>query len=99
MAKVTYTTVKNDILAKACKDYKDYSNLKKEAEAKIEEIEKELKEYMEANGLEEMTVGDTVVTYKEMTRTNIDRDTVREICGNKYDKTSSYIRITVTVAG
>ena len=72
---------------------------KKEAEAKIEEIEKELKEYMEANGLEEMTVGDTVITYKEVTRTNIDRDTVREICGNKYDKTSSYIRITVTVAG
>lgn len=51
---------------------------------------------MVAEGIDEFITNDTKVTYKECTKTNINKDIVRELVGNEYDKINAFDRLTVT---
>lgn len=94
--KVTHIEVINNTLNAACKEYKEYKAIKAEAEARIEELETLIKEFMVAEGIDEFVTNDTKVTYKECTKTNINKDIVRELVGNEYDKINAFDRLTVT---
>ena len=96
MAKVTHTEIINKRIEDNAKEYKEYKRIKTEAEARIAEIEAEIKAYMDENNITECFIGDYKVTYKVATRVNVDKDKVREMVGNAYDKESEYDRLTIS---
>lgn len=66
--------------------------MKEELENELKAIERSIIEYMTENGLETEIIDTAKITYKEQTRTTLDKEKLERDLGNleEYEKTTSY---------
>lgn len=66
--------------------------MKEELENELKAIERSIIEYMTENGLDTEITDTAKITYKEQTRTTLDKEKLERDLGNleEYEKTTSY---------
>ena len=90
--------IKNDEMEAVIKELKEYKILKKQIEAKLEEVETTIKNYMKEIGEDNIAIGQYTCKLAEVTKSTFNKELVKEVNPTLYEKatgTSTYTRLTV----
>ena len=73
-------------------ELRSLKTMKEELENELKAIERSIIEYMTENGLDTEITDTAKITYKEQTRTTLDKEKLERDLGNleEYEKTTSY---------
>lgn len=85
--------IKKIELENKIEEYRSLKALVEEAENNLKAVEREIIEYMTENSLQEEFTNTSKITYKEQSRTTLDKAKLTEVLGDglkKYEKTTSY---------
>lgn len=85
--------IKKTELESKVEEYRNLKTLVEEAENNLKAVEREIIEYMTENSLQEEFSNTSKITYKEQSRTSLDKAKLTEVLGDglkKYEKVTSY---------
>ena len=90
--------VNNEELANVIAELKELKVVKKQVEARIEELEDEVKKYMNSIGETYIACGQYTCKLSEVTRSTFDKDLISRLAPKAYEKAlgvKPYIKLTV----